>query len=98
MAARIRDGIAGAVNPGRSRLAIHAWERDRTYDATAGDLVLTGSFLGQEPGTIEGAATDNLMATGTFRAGAGGRIALSAGGTVDANAATFDQTVGTSCP
>jgi len=70
----------------------------QSYDATAGDLMLDGSFLALDGGTIEGTATGNVTAAGTFRVGATGCIALSAGGNVDASAASFDQTVGTSCP
>ena len=99
------ESLAGDIQVSGASVVVNAPKADsrpggarQDYDATAGDLVLNGTFLGQEPGTFEGTATGNLTAIGSFRMGIGGCVALTAGGTLDTSSATFDQTVGTSCP
>jgi hypothetical protein len=70
--------------------------------ATAGDLTLDGRFSaragGFSGGTIEGTATGDLAATGSFVVTTGGCIGLSAGGTLDIAAASFDVPVVPDCP
>jgi hypothetical protein len=76
------------------------------FNATGGDLHLGGSILARAPGTppgiIEGAATGNLIADGTFRCAPDGCIALTAGGTLDTTEGSFDKPLsgdcGSACP
>jgi hypothetical protein len=68
-------------------------------NATAGNMLLAGTFL-VRAGIIEGAATGDLTASGTFVVvgGAPGCISLTAGGTLDTSAGTFDQPIVADCP
>lgn len=56
------------------------------------------SATGTSGGVIEGQATGNLTANGEYTAAGGGCIGLSAGGTLDTSAATFDVPLTASCP
>jgi hypothetical protein len=72
---------------------------DIRLTATGGDMLLAGKFFAPGTnGTIEGAATGNLLASGRFTAAPGGCIGLSAGGTLDTAGATFDVPLSTDCP
>ena len=53
---------------------------------------------GEPGGTIEGTATGNLTASGTFRSVPNGCIALIAGGTLDTSGATFAPPLVPDCP
>jgi hypothetical protein len=69
------------------------------FVAAAGDLVLDGIFRARRaPTTIEGSASGNLVAIGRFEAAPSGCIALSAGGSLDLAAATFDTPPVATCP
>jgi len=75
------------------------------FEATAGDLTLSGRYsarareaLTPPCGIIEGTATGNVVADGTFLAAPFGCIAFSAGGTVDTSGGTFDTAVVADCP
>jgi hypothetical protein len=69
------------------------------FVATAGDLVLDGTFRARRaPTTIEGTASGNLTARGRFEAAPSGCIALAAGGTLDLAGATFDTPPVGACP
>lgn len=70
-------------------------------EATAGDLVLAGTFLAggaEGGGSIIGDATGNLTASGRFEVVPAGCIALTAGGTLDTTGGDFDTPVTSSCP
>jgi hypothetical protein len=75
------------------------------FEATAGDLTLSGRYsararesLSPPCGIIEGAASGDVVADGTFLVAPFGCIAFSAGGTVDTSGGTFDTPVAADCP
>ena len=69
------------------------------FDATAGDLTLSGDFRARgDGGRIVGAASHRLVADGMFAARGNGCIGLSAGATLDISAGDFDVPVLMSCP
>jgi hypothetical protein len=76
-----------------------------TMSFSAVDLVLSGKFDAKgkssvvgSGGDIEGTASGNLTANGSFKARNGGCIGLSAGGTLDTTGGQFDVPVTGSCP
>ena len=64
---------------------------------SASTVVMDGVFATTD-GIIEAAASGNLTAGGEFRAAPDGCIALTAGGTLDTSAATFDLALSGDCP
>ena len=72
------------------------------FKATGGDLLLGGGLFARggtgSPGNIEASATGNLIAEGTFRVAPIGCIALTAGGTLDTSAGSFDTALSPDCP
>lgn len=73
--------------------------RPIVFEATGGDLQLSGTFRARGPelgGIIQGSATGNLTADGRFKVlgcsgpGCEGCIGLSAGGTLDTSSGSFD--------
>jgi len=73
----------------RRRVALHG---------AGGDILLQGTFVATNGGTIQATATGNVTADGAFASGAGGCIGLSAGGSVSLGSSIFDQPPTTSCP
>ncbi len=77
---------------------------EMSFSAAAGNLTIGDNdnrdFIASGPagGTIQGDASGNLTAAGTFDATVGGCIGLSAGGTLDTAQATFSPAPGASCP
>ena len=78
---------------------------DLRFEATAGNLTLSGRYsarareaLSPPCGIIEGTATGDVVADGTFLVAQFGCIAFSAGGTVDTSGGTFDTPVVADCP
>jgi hypothetical protein len=69
-------------------------------NATSGNLTLGGALLatGAVGGVIEAVAAADLTADASFRAVAGGCIALAAGGTLDTTGASFDTPPVADCP
>lgn len=80
----------------------HDFGGEYCFKATGGNLALSGGFFarsgGPGPGSIEASATGNLLADGAFRVAPGGCIALTAGGTLDTSAGTFDTALSPDCP
>jgi hypothetical protein len=74
------------------------------FRATGGDLLLSGRFVARGPhltpvdGNIEAEAAGNLTADGIFRCAPDGCIALTAGGTLDTSAGSFDKPIESACP
>jgi len=76
------------------------------FKARDGDLVLNGRFnatatgggIGAHGGTIEGTATNNVTASGTFRCAPDGCIGFGAGGALDTSGADFDKPLVGDCP
>jgi len=67
--------------------------------STLGEISLDGDFLARGgPSVIEVAAATDLVAAGSFQVAPDGCIGLSAGGTIDTSAASFDTPVVTDCP
>ncbi|MBX3024023.1 hypothetical protein KF840_03840 [bacterium] len=68
------------------------------FDATAGDLTLSGRFRARGiGGSIEGSAARAVLANGEFQAAGAGCIGLSAGTRVDTSGGLFDVPVTSTC-
>jgi hypothetical protein len=66
--------------------------------ATAGDLLLSGSFLARGVGSIVGTATaGDVIADGMFRVAPNGCVGFAAGGTVDTSGGSFDVAPSPAC-
>jgi hypothetical protein len=75
------------------------------FNATGGDLQLSGTFLaratdpemGAPPGIIEASSAGNLVADGSFRCAPNGCIGLMAAGVLDTTEGSFDKTPSPDC-
>jgi hypothetical protein len=68
-------------------------------EATGGNLTMAGRFDARDGGgRIEGIASGDLTASGSFHCKPDGCIGLSAGGNRDIDEGTFDKTVSETCP
>src|SRR5262249_1823003 len=88
--------MSGATGQVSSDAFLNTARGSLRFSATAGDLTLSGTFLARGR-VIEGMASGNLTADGVFRA-TFGCIGLSAGGTLDTSAGSFDAPIVPDCP